>query len=196
MATVTWYTDYHSQELKPWWPTSLSSTIYLEALLRLMYFSLTALHYYIFSYNSWTPTLFKPDNSLSLHHSFHNAKPSDFNPMPKAFYISCFKGSEYHDSLGIQTQWEFLHTLLYQNRNYQLDAVTLTTTLTINLWIFSVVLLYIQIFLYFCVKKISVWLLPLPRTPTQDLPTKGLGQSRALTNITPTPHVRNPEPFP
>jgi hypothetical protein len=147
MATVTWYNDYHSQGLKPWWPTSLSSTISLEALLRPMYFSLTAFHSYIFSYNFQTPTLFKPDNSLSLHHSFHNSKPSDFNPMPTALYKSCFKGSEYHDSLSIQTQqWQFLHTLLYQNRHYQLNAVTLTTTLTTNMLnLLAVVLLYIQI---------------------------------------------------
>ena len=47
MATAKWYTDFHSQALKPCWPTRLSSIISLEALLRLMYFSLTAFHFYI-----------------------------------------------------------------------------------------------------------------------------------------------------
>jgi len=55
-------------------------------------FILTAFHFYIYSYHFWRFTLFKPGNSLSLHHSFPclgspchataNAKPTDFNPVP------------------------------------------------------------------------------------------------------------------
>jgi hypothetical protein len=98
-----------------------------------MYISLTSFHFYIFSYNFLRSTLFKTCNSLSLHHSFlclrspchpiANTKQSLFNPLPTALYICCFKGSEYHDSLGIRShQRQFLHALLYQNKNNPLDA--------------------------------------------------------------------------
>jgi hypothetical protein len=96
---------YHSQTAQPCCTTCLSSTLYIETLLTRMYFSVTAFHFYIFSYNFLWFTLFTQDNSLSVHHSFlclgsqcHNttsAMPNDLNPMPTPLYISCFRGSEY-----------------------------------------------------------------------------------------------------
>ena len=45
-----------------------------------------------------------------------NARPTHCNPLPTALYICCFRGPEYHDSLGTWShQWQFLHTLLYQD---------------------------------------------------------------------------------
>ena len=61
---------YHSQAAQPCCTTCLSSTLYLEVLFTRMYLSLTAFHFYIFSYNFLWSTHFKPGNSLSLHHSF------------------------------------------------------------------------------------------------------------------------------
>jgi len=58
-----------SQPAQPSWPICLSSTLYLEALLRPKYLSLTAFHFYFFDYNFLRHTLLKPGNSLSLHHS-------------------------------------------------------------------------------------------------------------------------------
>jgi hypothetical protein len=61
---------YHSQTARPCCTTCLSSTLYIEALLTHMYFSLTAFHFYIFSYNFLKSTHFTTGKSLSLHQSF------------------------------------------------------------------------------------------------------------------------------
>jgi hypothetical protein len=98
---------HHPQAAQPSWPIRLSSTLYLEALLRPKNLSLTAFHFYIFGYNFLRYTCLKPDNSLSLHHSFiclgktchstANAKPTDFNPIPVSLYVSGCRGSDYHN---------------------------------------------------------------------------------------------------
>jgi hypothetical protein len=110
---------YHSQTAQPCWPTLLSSTPYLETLLTPMYVNLTTFQFYIFSYNFLRSTLFKPRNYLSLHHSFlclgkpchltANATTTDPNVCSTVHKL--FQGSR-----------QFLHTLLYQNRNNQLNA--------------------------------------------------------------------------
>jgi hypothetical protein len=75
--------------------------LYLEALLRPKYLSLTAFHSYIFGYSFIRSTLPKPGSSLSLHHSFlcpgtpchpnGKAKPTEYSTLYK--YFQCFKTS-------------------------------------------------------------------------------------------------------
>jgi hypothetical protein len=75
--------------------TYMSSTLYLEALLRSKYLSLTAFHFHIFGYNFLRSTFLKPGNSLSLHHSFHclrtschptaKARPTEYGTLCKHF---------------------------------------------------------------------------------------------------------------
>jgi len=117
---------YHSAAAQPCWPTRLLPTLYSEALLWHMYFSLTAFCFYIFTYSflrstplnphfpSSAPLLPLPWVTLSPHVLQHKAT---------AISIICFRASDFQHSHWIRTcQWQFLHTLLYQNRYNQFNA--------------------------------------------------------------------------
>jgi len=128
MSTATWHTEI-----------SLSRSTAMLAYTSV--FNLPLLH---FHYNFLRSTLFEPANSISLHHFFlclqspchhtANTKPTNCNPMPTARHLTSFKGKEYCGSLGTQThQWQFLHTLLYQNRNHQLYGGSVTNKLRTKL---------------------------------------------------------------
>ena len=116
-----------------------------------------------------------------------------------------FTGSEYYYSLGITTQqWQFLQTLLYQNRNNQLSAQSKwptpwqPTCKKFSQWCYctfkstntSVQKTVSSLWFQPCIHCLG--LLPQPTIPTQHLPTKVLGQSRALPNNTPTGHGMEP----
>jgi len=153
--------------------------------------------------------------SPSLHHSFlclgspwhptANAKPSGFNTMPTALSKSC---SEYHDSVGICTrQWRFLHTMLYQNRNNQLNVEShwplpweptckkfsqrcCPTLTSCNVCVLKIVFFSLSLDICLSAYKALSW------APTQAFPTKVLGQTRALTHTMPTAHCMAPKAMP
>jgi len=88
--------------------------------------SLTAFCFYILTYNFLRSTPLNP----------HFPSPSTLLPLPwvtlsphvlqhkaTAISIICFRASDFQHSHGIWTcQWQFLHTLLYQNRYNQFNA--------------------------------------------------------------------------
>jgi hypothetical protein len=192
MATAKWYTDFHSEALKPCWPTCLSSIIYLEALLRPMYFSLTVFHFYIFSQDFWTFTLFRPGISLFLHHSVlgspcnptANAKPNDSNPLLIALYIRCSGVQNITTKLAFQhksgsffihcyTKTEIISTIqpaLWQPACKNFSQWCCCTFKPSNI---SVQKQFPSLGFLTCIQCLG--LLPLPRTRTQHLPTKVLG---------------------
>ena len=110
-ATAIRYTlIYRSQAAQPRWPTHVFNPI-LRTLFSAKYVSITAFHFDILSHNFLSSSLHKPGISLSLHHSFTylhttchhptaNATATHFNQTPTAQYISCFRGSEYRNSLA------------------------------------------------------------------------------------------------
>jgi hypothetical protein len=101
---------HHSQLAQPSWPICLFSTLYLEALLRPKYLSLTAFHFYIFGYNFLRYTLLKPGNSLSLHHSSsalgHHVTPLQMLSLPTSTQSLCHLTK---DVSGVQNMTNFAH---------------------------------------------------------------------------------------
>ena len=119
-----------AQAAQPCWPKHLHQTLHLEALLNPMYLSLTVFHFHSFTHKFLRSTLFKlgipflcatPSSVLG----YHVTPLLTLSPLAttQCLQHSAWADSEYHDSDGIWThQWQFLHTVLYQNRNNQLNV--------------------------------------------------------------------------
>jgi hypothetical protein len=91
---------YHSEPAQPCSPTHPCSTFYSEALLRPMYLlQLPSTFTFTVAFSNLVIPFLCITHSSPLGHNTH-AKSTHFNQTPTAQYISCFRGSEYHDSLA------------------------------------------------------------------------------------------------
>jgi hypothetical protein len=72
---------HHSQPAQPSWPTHLSSTLYLEALLRPNYSSSTAFHFYIYWLQGPNIYISKTINSL-LNNTPSSVLGHHYTPLP------------------------------------------------------------------------------------------------------------------